>query len=82
MKKLHYEEFESLDNREKSSFMCYNNYSSEQWESKFDGLLNLVKKYIVDVWEIQNINYNDSRGVRRCFWIRGLTFVRVQHHNI
>ena len=24
MKKLHYEEFESLDNREKSSFMCYN----------------------------------------------------------
>ena len=25
---------------------------SELWESKFDGLLSLVKAYIVDVWEI------------------------------
>ena len=27
---------------------------SELWESKFDGLLGLVKEYIVDVWEIRN----------------------------
>ena len=26
---------------------------SELWESKFDGLLALVKEYIVDVWEIR-----------------------------
>ena len=26
---------------------------SELWESKFDGLLSLVKEYIVDVWEIR-----------------------------
>ena len=25
---------------------------SELWKSKFDGLLNLVKEYIIDVWEI------------------------------
>ena len=30
---------------------------SELWESKFDGLLSFVKDYIVDVWEIENINY-------------------------
>ena len=31
--------------------MCY--IGSELWESKFDGLLALVKEYIVDVWEIR-----------------------------
>ena len=31
--------------------MCY--IGSEQWESKFDRLLSLVKEYIVDVWEIR-----------------------------
>ena len=30
---------------------------SELWESKFDGLLSLVKEYIVDVWEVRNIYY-------------------------
>ena len=31
---------------------------SELWESKFDGLLSLVKEYIVNVWEIRkHINY-------------------------
>ena len=37
---------------------------SELWEGKFDGLLSLVKEYIVDVWKYENINYNydsDSR---------------------
>ena len=33
---------------------------SELWESKFDGLLGLVKIYIVDVWEIQNNKLYDS----------------------
>ena len=31
---------------EKSSYVL----GSELWESKFDGLLALVKEYIVDVW--------------------------------
>ena len=31
--------------------MCY--IGSELWESKFNELLALVKKYIVDVWEIR-----------------------------
>ena len=38
-----YEDFESLDNIKKSSYVL----DSELWESKFDGLLNLVKEYIV-----------------------------------
>ena len=39
---------ESLDNVEKLSYVL----GSELWESKFDGLLSLVKEYIVDVWKI------------------------------
>ena len=35
-----YEDFELLDNVEKSSYVLV----SELWESKFDGLLNLVKE--------------------------------------
>ena len=34
----------------RNHLMCY--IDSELWESKFDGLLSLVKEYIVDVWEI------------------------------
>ena len=34
---------------EKSSYVL----GSELWESKFDGLLALVKEYVVDVWKIQ-----------------------------
>ena len=48
-----YEDFESLDNVEKSSYVL----GSELWENKFDGLLALVKEYIVDVWEIRKHNY-------------------------
>ena len=33
---------------------------SELWESKFDGLLNLVKEYIVDIWEIRKHKLYDS----------------------
>ena len=43
-----YEDFELLDKVEKLSYVL----GSELWESKFDGLLNLVKEYIVDVWEM------------------------------
>ena len=51
-----YEDFESLENVEKSSYVL----SSELWESKFDGLLALVKEYIVDVWEIRKHKLYDS----------------------
>ena len=57
MKKLQellddYEDFESLENVEKSSYVL----GSELWESKFDGLLalNWLRNIIiVDVWEIR-----------------------------
>ena len=51
-----YEDFESLENVEKSSCVL----GSELWESKFDGLLALVKEYIVDVWEIRKHKLYDS----------------------
>ena len=43
------EDSESLESVEKMSFVL----GSELWESKFDGLLALVKEYVVDVWEIR-----------------------------
>ena len=43
------EDFESLENVEKSSYVL----GSELWESKFNGLLTFVKEYIVDVCEIR-----------------------------
>ena len=44
---------------EKSSYVL----GSELWESKFDGLLALVKEYIVDVWEIRKHKlYNSDSG--------------------
>ena len=51
-----YEDFVSLDNVEKSSYVL----GSELWENKFDGLLALVKEYIVDVWEIRKHKLYDS----------------------
>ena len=51
-----YEDFESLENVEKSSYVL----GSELWENKFDGLLALVKEYIVDVWEIRKHKLYDS----------------------
>ena len=51
-----YEDFESLDKVEKSSYVL----GSELWESKFDGLLSLAKEYIIDVWEIREKKLYDS----------------------
>ena len=51
-----YEDFESLDKVGKSSYVL----GSELWESKFDGLLSLVKEYILDVWEIRKHKLYDS----------------------
>ena len=55
-----YVDFESLDNIEKSSYVL----GSELWESKFDGLLSLVRIIIIiiiDVWEIY-YNYDSDSG--------------------
>ena len=51
-----YEDFESLENVEKSSYVL----GSELWESKFDGSLALVKEYVVDVWKIRKHKLYDS----------------------
>ena len=56
-----YEDFESLDKVEKSSYVL----DSELWESKFDGLFSLVKEYIIDVWEIRKHKYVSDSGVGR-----------------
>ena len=54
-----YEDFESLENVDKSCYVL----GSELWESKFDGLLSLVKEYIVDLWEIRkHILYESDSG--------------------
>ena len=54
-----YEDFESLQNVEKSSYVL----GSELWESKFNGSLALVKEYVVDVWEIRKHKlYDDDSG--------------------
>ena len=51
--------FESLQNVEKSSYVL----GSELWESKFDGLLALVRNIaIVDVWEIRKHKLYDSES--------------------
>ena len=34
--------------------------SNHLWESRFDGLLSLVKEYIIDVWEIRKHKLYDS----------------------
>ena len=44
-----------IENVEKLSYVL----GSELWESKFDGLLSLVKEYIADVWEKQKHKLND-----------------------
>ena len=51
-----YEDFESLKHVEKLSYVL----GSELCLSKFDGLLSLVKEYIVDAWEIQKHKLYDS----------------------
>ena len=44
-----YEDFVSLENAEKSSYVL--GCELYMWESKFNGLLALVKEYIVEMWE-------------------------------
>ena len=44
-----FENFESLDSFEKASFVL----GSELWEDDFSSMLDLVKEYIVDVWELR-----------------------------
>ena len=56
-----YEDFESLENVEKSSYVL----GSELWESKFYGLLALVKEYVVDVWEIRKHKLYDTHSHTR-----------------
>ena len=56
-----YEDFVSLENVEKSSYVL----GSELWESKFDGLLALVKEYIVEMWEIRKGIYCRDVGNKK-----------------
>ena len=44
-----FEHFESLDSFEKASFVL----GGGLWEDDFSCMLDLVKDYIVDVWELR-----------------------------
>ena len=57
-----HEDFELLENMEKSSYVL----GSELWESKFDGLHTLVKEYIVEMWEIRKHKLYDSDSGSVC----------------
>ena len=65
-----YEDFESLDNIEKLSYVL----GSGLWESKFDRLLSLVKEYIVDVWKIRKHKlYDNGSGLSQQFQLSVFT---------
>ena len=51
-----FENFESLDSFEKASFVL----GSELWEDDFSSMLDLVKDYIVDVWELRKARLYDE----------------------
>ena len=57
--------------------MCY--IGSELWECKFDGLLGLIKEYIVNVWEIRKHKLYDSlhRGRGVVSSVRMVSLVRM-----
>ena len=51
-----FEHFESLDSFEKASFVL----GSELWVDDFSSMLDLVKDYIVDVWELRKAKLYDE----------------------
>ena len=51
-----FEHFESLNSFEKASFVL----GSELWEDDFSSMLDLVKDYIVDVWELRKARLYDE----------------------
>ena len=55
-----FEHFDSLDSFEKASFVL----GSELWENDFSSMLDLVKDYIVDVWELRKARlYGENLSV-------------------
>ena len=60
-----FEHFESLDGFEKTLFVL----GSELWEDDFSSMLDLVKDYIVDVWELWKARlYDENLSVPPVFW--------------
>ena len=51
-----FEHFESLDSFEKASFAL----GSELWEDNFSSMLNRVKDYMVDIWELRKARLYDE----------------------
>ena len=59
-----FSQFLSLNSVEKTSFVL----GSELWEEDFFSLLDLVKRYILDVWELRkNILYDSCPSKLRCY---------------
>ena len=57
-----YSEFLSCNSLEKTSFVL----GSELWEEKFDALLALVKRYVLDVWEARKIKLYGNDPMNYC----------------
>ena len=57
-----FEHFQSLGSFEKASFV----FGSESWENKCGSMLDLVKSYIIDVWELRKVRlYGDNPSVQQ-----------------
>ena len=52
-----YSQFFTLNSVEKTSFVM----GSEFWEKDFKSLLSLIKKYIVDVWELRKLPKEENQ---------------------
>ena len=53
---------QSLGSFEKASFVL----GSELWDNKCGSMLDLVKSYILDVWELRKVRlYGDNRSVQQ-----------------
>ena len=53
-----YSSFDSLNNLEKTSYVL----GSELWEDDFGSSLNIVKEFLVDVWECRKYGDNTCPG--------------------
>ena len=57
-----FEQFQSLGSFEMASFVL----GSELWENKCGSMLDLVKSYILDVWELRKVRlYGNNPSIQQ-----------------
>ena len=57
-----FQDFQSLDSQGKSSFVL----GSELWEETFSSLPELVKGYVLRIWELRKAKLYDNPNVQQC----------------